>query len=185
MIKLIDLLKEAKSVGILYHYTRLSSLIKIINTNTLISHLLNDGDFDDIGGGEDDEMEGKYYISFTRDKNFHKDQEREIAGTDCRIVIDGNKLSNNYKIQPTAEQHYQRKYQGSESEERITKDKYFEINNLDNYIIQFDIFLDEINTRRDLERIKNIINLSDKVHFLFKGKEIPKEDIQKYVEISK
>jgi hypothetical protein len=82
MIKLLDILREAKQAGTLYHYTTILSLLKILDSNVL-----------------GDESLGKYAtVSLTRDKNFHK--RTSIIPTECCIVIDGDKLSNNYKIVP-------------------------------------------------------------------------------------
>jgi hypothetical protein len=72
---------EAKNVGILYHFTSIDNLIEIIETNKMI-------------GGDS--------ISFTRDKNFINTTGAASIGepAECRIVIDGDKLSNRYKIRP-------------------------------------------------------------------------------------
>ena len=73
---------EGKQVGVLYHYTTLLSLLKIVASNTL-------------GRGE------KYdTVSVTRNKNFHK--KNSIVPTEGVFVLDGNKLSNKYKIEPFA-----------------------------------------------------------------------------------
>ena len=93
MIKLINILKEiteGKQVGILYHYTSKAGLKSILDSNQLNAskeHYL----------GND-----LYYISFTRNKNFHKKGANWNVKTDYRITIDGNKLSNQYKIHPFA-----------------------------------------------------------------------------------
>lgn len=83
MIKLKDILTEAKQVGIIYHYTGLQSLFEIMEENYLQS-----------GTFEKDNS-----ISFTRDKHFG-DRYRVGIKTDVRIVFDGNKLSNKYKFSP-------------------------------------------------------------------------------------
>ena len=43
-----------------------------------------------------------FYISFTRNKNFHKKGSKFGVKTEYRITLDGDKLSNKYKIQPFA-----------------------------------------------------------------------------------
>ena len=69
-----DDLYEAKQVGILYHYTENWLLEQIIDSNML---------------------EGP--VSFTRSK----DKETVFwIGAECSLVVDGDKLSNNYKIRP-------------------------------------------------------------------------------------
>jgi len=78
-----DFLIEGKQVGLLYHYTYLINAIQIIDENTMKIGQLHPS------------------ISFTRDKNFHK---RSFLfnkeGRDIVFVLDGDKLSNNYKITP-------------------------------------------------------------------------------------
>jgi len=72
---------EAKQVGILYHYTTIDGAIGIRKTNKL--------------------SENGNYVSFTRDKHFHKIGRLEgIEGMDCRFIIDGDKLSYHYRVQP-------------------------------------------------------------------------------------
>jgi len=83
MIKLRDILFEAKQVGVIYHYTTIDNLFSIMKRNYLSS-----------GKFEDDNS-----ISFTRDKLFANTPRTNI-GTDVRLVIDGNKLSSKYKIEP-------------------------------------------------------------------------------------
>lgn len=90
MIKLVDLLVEDKQVGLLYHYTSLDGLKGILSSNS-------------IKASEEEYMgHHLYYVSFTRNKNFHKKTSNWGVKTDYRITIDGNKLSNRYKIQPFA-----------------------------------------------------------------------------------
>lgn len=94
MIKLIDLLKEGKQVGILYHYTENWLLKQIIETNTLLAP-----------------------VSFTRSK----DKETVFwVDAECVLVIDGDKLSTKYKIRPY--QSYDEKGRFfDEMEERVDK----------------------------------------------------------------
>ena len=82
------ILLESKQVGILYHYTSLSNLISIINDNCLKS--------------SHSETFMPNSISFTRNKNYTDFNSKftGISNNLCRLVIDGNKLSNNYKIIP-------------------------------------------------------------------------------------
>jgi hypothetical protein len=74
MIKLIDLLNEGKQVGILYHYTENWLLKQIIETDTLLAP-----------------------VSFTRRQS---NWVRDFTNGESIIVVDGDKLSNNYKIRP-------------------------------------------------------------------------------------
>lgn len=82
MIKLIDLLIEAKQVGILYHYTPLSNLKNILATRHLFP---ND--------------EGQISTSVranmgTRGFDLMK------GGSIARIMLDGDKISNRYRVRP-------------------------------------------------------------------------------------
>ena len=109
MIRLIDLLKEAKQVGTIYHYTSLGALQSILETNKLISQ--------------------RNYISFTRNKNWWPWK------TSIKLSFDGDKLSNKYKIQPFSD--IDNIIKGSdEYEERVMLR---EINNLSKYILVIEI----------------------------------------------
>ena len=117
MIKLLDLI-EAKQVGILYHFTNYNSLEKIIKDNFILSIQKSFSN-----------LEANPYISFTRNKNIQS----ASVPDQIRIMIDGNKLSERYKIEPYADydQGYGRgfnKYEDEdridESEERIDASKY-------------------------------------------------------------
>ncbi len=90
MIKLIDILNEAKQVGSLYHYTSADGLKNILQSNQLKS-------------SEEEYMGNDLnFISFTRNKNFHKKEQKFNVKTDYRITLDGDKLSDRYKIKPFA-----------------------------------------------------------------------------------
>src|SRR3954470_25002891 len=80
-MKLVEkILKEAKQVGLLYHYTSFYGLIGIVKDNVLKTPYVHQE------------------ISLTRNKDFHK--HTNIINCNCRITIDGDKLSNHYKIVP-------------------------------------------------------------------------------------
>lgn len=120
MIKLVDLLNEineGKQVGTLYHYTENQLLKQIIETNTLLAP-----------------------VSFTRRQS---DEVRQFTGGESIMVIDGDKLSNNYKIRPyqdinpflDKELYKLLSFEGGkneEYEERVDKN----ITNLNKYIIK-------------------------------------------------
>lgn len=75
-MKYIKLFNERKQAGILYHYTRnLAYLQKMLRFNLLKP--MNYG-----------------YVSFTRNQSF------VFYESWIRLVIDGDKLSDNYKLQP-------------------------------------------------------------------------------------
>ena len=81
---------EGKQVGTLYHFTSAVLASVILKDNALVSNKT-----------EKNPRTGKkeHYISLTRDKNFGK-AVRPGVFVDVAFVIDGNKLSNNVKIQP-------------------------------------------------------------------------------------
>lgn len=118
MIKLTDLLNEAKQVGPLYHFTDLYGLEGILNSNTL--KVGDDSSFE-TGGNIGN-------VSLTRDK--------EMWIFQYRIELDGNKLSNNYKITPFAWDQ-----ERGEAEEYINRD----IKNIKNYITGISLCIDRVN----------------------------------------
>ena len=85
-----DSLNEGKQVGTLYHYTSADGLKGILKSNSIKAskeyYLGND----------------LHFISFTRNKNFHKKGSSFDVKIDYRIALDGDKLSNKYKIKPFA-----------------------------------------------------------------------------------
>jgi hypothetical protein len=83
VIKLSDILKEiieGKQVGTLYHYTNPKNIKSILNKGLKFSK-------------PQEEISNNYYISTTRKK-----QKTWIR--DAEIVLDGDAISNNYKIMP-------------------------------------------------------------------------------------
>ena len=119
MIKLLDILEEiteGKQVGTLYHFTRTGELTSILSNNILKAS--------DTWAPMDNP---KPFNSFTRNKNGW-----DVGGfpTDVRIMIDGDKLSHKYKIQP-----FDMGYGVDEMEERIYKD----IPNIKDYILDITI----------------------------------------------
>ena len=91
-----EYLLERKQVGTIYHYTTIKNFPDILITNKLKSIYKQ--------------------VSFTRDKNFHK-TERSV-GTEIRFTIDGDKLSDKYKINP-----YHDKYLDFEDYDRDEKEE--------------------------------------------------------------
>jgi len=137
MLKLIDILIESKQVGILYHNTSVDRAKKILETNKFEA-FLNDSniltDFRYQTPGKDflitpfgpivtDRYKHKKYVSFTRNKFYIR------TFDNVQFIIDGNKLSENYKIVPYS-QFGGREH--DESEERVYKD----INNLSKYLLK-------------------------------------------------
>jgi hypothetical protein len=142
MIKLLDILKEAKQVGPLYHWTSFDSLIKILKSNELKANITGDYNSIDFRTKSNSSTSIKPHVSFTRSKGKTSGNDH-IYTLPCALEIDGDKLSNNYKIFPYSmtdnpkikagqyidpneeEDTYQAEY-----EERINSD----IKNLNNYI---------------------------------------------------
>jgi hypothetical protein len=144
MIKLIDILNqinEGKQVGNLYHFTDIFNLIKILETNTLKS-------------SNKWKPEDKPFVSFTR----NKDAWGLVAqvGKTVRITIDGDKLSNNYKISPFNIQKTKRwdNTPLDEMEERVFGD----IKNIKNYITDITI---------QIVDLKEYPKLEDKLKLLY------------------
>jgi len=138
MIRLLDLLKEAKQVGTIYHYTTFEAGLKILQSNQLKAH----------DAADSTNAKPVYSISFTRDKRFHDNH--NIGFTDSslgqnpqvRFTVDGNKLSNNYKVQPYSQgADFSKGRKGFEAEERVISDKPFKIP-LSNYLLSVDILLE-------------------------------------------
>ena len=129
MIKLVDILNEGKQVGILYHWTDFLNLYSIINSNSLKSNITTDFNSKRLTKSEEK------CISFTRSKN--KSQFLISQDSQCALILDGNILSNNYKISPhhDVNPHYgddEDDYEVyDEMEERICG---IDIKNLDRYI---------------------------------------------------
>ena len=138
MIKLKDILKEAKQVGIIYHYTTFEAGLKILKSNQLKSSNAADSTND----------KPVFAISFTRDKRFHNDHnigfEESSFGQSpqLRFTIDGDKLSNKFKIGPYSQQGvFDKSEKGFEAEERVISDKTFTIP-LSNYLISVDVLVE-------------------------------------------
>jgi len=142
MIKLIDILKEiteAKQVGTLYHWT--TNLLGIIQTNTLKA-----GPTPNIRNP----LESINCISFTRTPQ----RIFWIAeNSNAVLVIDGDKLSNRYKMSPYNDyiDHWE-----DEMEERTCGR---DITNIDQYIIKVILYKDmHID---DYDEIKSLLELKD------------------------
>jgi len=178
MIKLVDILREAKQVGDIYHYTRLEM--------GLINKILKSGQLKPSG----DRMENKGYISFSRDRALGLTL--GPSKTQVRITIDGDKLSNKYKILPYAQQEpetkrdkenwiapFSRSTQDSESELVIPAKEYGGSIDILPYIKKIDIINpghsqfsvsgnNFIKTSKEVEKLCNQLNIPVEFHN-FKG----------------
>jgi hypothetical protein len=138
MIKLKNILKEAKQVGIIYHYTTFENGLKILQSNELK------------GSEAADSTNAKpvFAISFTRDKRFHDNhvvgfEESSFGNTpQLRLTLDGNKLSNRFKVQPYSQGGaFSKDRKGFEAEERVISDKIITIP-LSDYLISVDLLIE-------------------------------------------
>lgn len=129
------LIKESKQVGFLYHFTNTDGLIGILNDNFLRPY--HDYDMD------------KVFVSFTRNKNYLNEPGSKGKGTQLvRLTIDGDKLSDNYKLSPKhnmfrgvfKKPHGTGKYNKDEFEEVVDKG----ISKIKDYILSIDIDKDSL-----------------------------------------
>ena len=81
---------EAKQVGTLYHVCSLKDYLKYILPNDTLQA---SGMYYNFAYG------GDYYVSFTRDKSFVVES-RDDETILIQLVVDGDKLSENYKVRP-------------------------------------------------------------------------------------
>ena len=133
---------EQKSVGILYHFTSLNSLPRILkqgflkgNKHTAAEMSFYFKTFSKII----DQTEDLYSYSFTRKRDLKllTSSPLDIDQYTVRITFDGNRMSDKYSFFPISEINYTRNNNTSEAEERIlSKDPTIPINK---YIL--DVFI--------------------------------------------
>ena len=137
-----DSLNESKQVGIIYHYTTFEGGLKILQSNQLKSS----------DAADSTNAKPVFAISFTRDKRFHNNHN---VGFDVssfgqrpqvRFTIDGNNLSNRYKIGSYAQGGkdggvFSKGGKAFEAEERVVSNKPFSIPIL-SYIESVDILIE-------------------------------------------
>lgn len=131
---------EGKQVGTLYHYTSLKSADSILKKGF-------------IQGGEKSiqgyssrisQNDNKYSLSFTRNKNFHSVSRLIGSDIECRFVIDGDSLSNKYKIQPVAAWGFEKsKSNDFESEEAIVSPSQIKVP-IKPYVKSIDLLIEPI-----------------------------------------
>lgn len=134
-------LGEAKQVGTIYHYTTFDNGLEILQSNQLKG-------FETEGHTNTNPI---YGLSFTRDKRFHNNHnigfDASVFGQkpQVRFTIDGDKLSNKYKIQPYAQiggsGRFEKGQEEFESEERVIFNKPFSIPLLP-YLKSIDILIE-------------------------------------------
>lgn len=137
-----ELINESKQIGLLYHILNFNKLIFVANNN-----ILQGRDF--------------YKLSFTRNKmlNYYVG---EGAATFCKFEIDGNKLSNKYKIEPFQYQTHNGKPL-KEFEETVDGP----IKNFFNYVNKLIFIKERINDMMFIEKeSKNKSKLSDALEII-------------------
>ena len=113
MIKFLDILREAKQVGDIYHFTSVDGIANMLKEYQSITL--------DI---EYSSQAGEGYFSFTRNPNLSS---LSTFQKQVRLKLNGNKMSNKYKFEPHADikssDSYQKGKYGEfsefEAEERI------------------------------------------------------------------
>ena len=166
---LYPLILESKQLGIIYHYTGIYNLSEMLKYNDF--KLKSDMN----------------YISFTRNPSMFSSELRP-SKLQCRIAIDGNKLSNFYKLNPYMDIKNDLNREHGEAEERFIKvDDLFMSNskttiNIKDFIIEIDImdeplFMSEYDknysysSKLFLFDPNNYINLDDKESIILKHQE--------------
>jgi hypothetical protein len=133
-LELTNILKEAKQVGNIYHFTELKNLEPILRTNTIKVS----------GENTNDVIK---FVSLTR--NYKLPDTSIYFGNDynVRFVLDGDKLSQNISITPFQDPNYEYK---EESEEVV-----FRNIKVSKYIKQIDIKIPK-GSLLDTNKITNI-----------------------------
>lgn len=113
-------LSEAKQVGTLYHYTTLLGLLGILKDDKIRKQVY------------EDKGKSKQGVSLTRNKNLNFTK----GYNSVMIILDGDKISNNYKVEPINawSKHEERgatNPTNREQEERVLGD----LNHVSKYIV--------------------------------------------------
>lgn len=119
---------EVKQVGVLYHSTTYENLLQILKDDMLLKGNHN-------------------YISFTRNKINVK------SSLPCQIIVDGDKLSNSYKVEPF--DYFKGRYNDYSTDEQEERVLIRMIKNLHKYVIKVIINYNEDNFNYYLGRQYN------------------------------
>jgi len=92
-------ISERKQVGKLYHFTSVAGALGILETQQLKA------------------SKGVDYVSFTRNHRFAKDLNKSQYS--FRFTIDGDKLSDKYKIEPYHDSTYYNKHKSKQHEDEM------------------------------------------------------------------
>lgn len=101
--KLAGITTESKQVGLLYHFTKVATLKKILTSGLMFAE---NNEFDGYYDPDNEDAEipvdpkKKYAISVTRSPNFGGSDPWGYKKQGCRLVLDGDRISQKYKIAP-------------------------------------------------------------------------------------
>lgn len=189
-------LGESKQIGNLYHFTSLDNFKDIANANSLENVRSNALEKIRLAGRSsrgnynksqiDVSAKDRFSISTTRNKLFYTHSPL-ISGTpQVRIVLDGNKISEHFKIVPfnyfVSNLNRIKNPQYNESEELIITPTTRGISDLDKYVVSYDILLDMFLGKLYEVPFMFLFSLGPKVRFLYNEKEI-KDPIQYFKSI--
>lgn len=133
-----EFVNDSKQVGTIYHYTTFKNGLKILQSN------------EQKGSDAADSTNAKpvFAVSFSRDKRFHNNHN---VGSDVssfgqrpqvRFTVDGDKLSNKFKVQPYSQGGaFSKDQKGFEAEERVISNKPFSMPIIP-YIKSIDILIE-------------------------------------------
>jgi len=147
-------INEGKQRGLLYHFTPFKGILGILKSNVL--KVGDDSNFE-TGGNTGN-------VSLTRNKDLHY--------FSYKITLDGDKLSNNYKITP-----YQYDIEAGEAEESVNRD----IKNISKYIISISYLLNDNDQLHDLKNLNKIIKLYPNIKFIYKNKEVNYDFVKNFI----
>jgi hypothetical protein len=214
-MKIIDILKESKQVGLVYHFTGMYYAFDIIKENILLA-TSNHNSLKFLQKKLN--LPYKNAVSTTRDKNFETSRVRKYnkkinsvflgGGTDVVFCIDGDKLSEKYLTMPY-DDFYDNKQKGvlpylPENDEmeqlwygkKIDKDG--GISNFSNYIKYVEIqdeYTDKLNVYtstsgfllNQYEMLKNISNICNEknIELRFENKKFTLKNYEKHLQKNK
>lgn len=145
IVKLLEFVNESKQIGIIYHYTTISNCVNILKDKQIKDVKYNRG-----------------YISFTRNGAY---KINDLKFGMLRLVIDGNVLSNKYKIVPDSQASSYgnragfKDHKNKQSEERI----YSKSVDISKSLICIDVIKDYSNddmSKQEKEFIQSITTLN-------------------------
>lgn len=169
--KLEQKILESKNIGLLYH---------VCSCDAFIDYILPNDTLQASGKYNNWLYAGNDYVSFTRDKNFVIDSNATFsADILLQLVIDGNKLSNNYKIRPYndfAYDYHGNKINDKDAFKQSEKEEVVKgpIKNISKYIkeIYFDFKYLDNGTIKQLKILKQYNDQLFKYKHIFKNNNI-------------